>query len=80
MTRAPRSRIDKISGGERLLKPREAAPLLGVSNRTVLAWLLGGKLDGTQTPGGQWRVPYSAVRAMAAELGHTWPTRDGATP
>ena len=45
-----------------LLKPREAAAMLGISYPTVKQWILNGKLPTVQTPGGHHRIDQSALK------------------
>lgn len=45
-----------------LLKPREAAAMLGISYPTVKQWILSGKLSTVQTPGGHHRIEQSALK------------------
>ena len=45
-----------------LLKPREAAALLGISYPTVKQWILSGKLATVQTPGGHHRIEQAALK------------------
>ena len=45
-----------------LLKPREAAAMLGISYPTVKQWILNGKLPSVQTPGGHHRIEQSALK------------------
>lgn len=45
-----------------LLKPREAAAMLGISYPTVKQWILSGKLPTVQTPGGHHRIEQSALQ------------------
>ena len=45
-----------------LLKPREAAAMLGISYATVKQWILAGKLATVQTPGGHHRIDQAALR------------------
>lgn len=44
-----------------LLKPREAAQILGVSYPTLKQWIYHGKLRTVKTAGGHHRVPESEV-------------------
>ncbi len=57
---------------ESLLKPREAAHMLGISYPTIKQWILNGKLATVQTPGGHHRVAESALKPFLA--------RDSAKP
>ena len=50
-----------------MLTPREAARLLGVSYPTIKQWILGGKLETVQTPGGHHRIAHSALRPFLEE-------------
>ncbi len=45
-----------------LLKPREAAAMLGISYPTVKQWILNGKLPTVQTPGGHHRIEQTALQ------------------
>ncbi len=45
-----------------LLKPREAAAMLGISYPTVKQWILSGKLPTVQTPGGHHRIEQSTLK------------------
>ena len=45
-----------------LLKPREAAAMLGISYPTVKQWILSGKLPTVQTPGGHHRIDQAALK------------------
>ncbi|MGC9072290.1 MAG: excisionase family DNA-binding protein, partial [Acidilobus sp.] len=47
---------------ERLLRPREACQLLGISYSTLLRWVREGKVRAVRTEGGKYRIPYSEVR------------------
>jgi molybdopterin-binding protein len=40
-----------------LLKPRDAAKILGISYSTLKRWILTGKINTVITPGGHHRVP-----------------------
>ncbi len=46
---------------QRLLAPREAANILGVSYPTLKQWIYNGKLKTAKTPGGHHRVPESEI-------------------
>lgn len=46
---------------ERLLKPREAAQVLGVSYPALKQWLYHGKLKSVKTPGGHHRIPQAEL-------------------
>ena len=50
-----------------LLKPREAAAILGISYPTVKQWILSGKLPTVQTPGGHHRIDQSALKPFLKE-------------
>ncbi len=50
-----------------LLKPREAAAMLGISYPTVKQWILSGKLRTMQTPGGHHRIEQSALKPFLKE-------------
>ncbi len=47
---------------ERLLRPKEACQLLGISYSTLLRWIREGKIRAVTTEGGKYRIPYSEVR------------------
>jgi molybdopterin-binding protein len=44
-----------------LLKPRDAAQILGISYPTLKQWIYKGKLRTLKTPGGHHRVPESEI-------------------
>lgn len=46
---------------QRLLPPREAANVLGISYPTLKQWIYRGKLKTAKTPGGHHRVPESEI-------------------
>jgi molybdopterin-binding protein len=46
---------------QRLLAPREAAGILGISYPTLKQWIYRGKLKTVKTPGGHHRVPESEI-------------------
>ena len=49
---------------QRLLAPREAAHILGISYPTLKQWIYNGKIKTTKTPGGHHRVPESEIDRM----------------
>lgn len=46
---------------QKLLAPREAARILGISYPTIKQWIYRGKLKTAKTPGGHHRVPESEI-------------------
>ena len=46
---------------QKLLAPREAANVLGVSYPTLKQWIYRGKVKSVKTPGGHHRVPESEI-------------------
>ena len=46
---------------QKLLAPREAAKILGISYPTLKQWIYHGKLKSVKTPGGHHRVPESEI-------------------
>ena len=46
---------------QRLLAPREAANILGISYPTLKQWIYRGKLKTAKSPGGHHRVPESEI-------------------
>ena len=46
---------------QKLLPPREAANILGVSYPTLKQWIYRGKIKTVKTPGGHHRVPESEI-------------------
>jgi len=52
------------SVSERLLRPKEACSLLGVSYPTLRRWIKEGKIRAVQTLGGKYRIPESEVRRL----------------
>jgi molybdopterin-binding protein len=49
---------------QKLLPPREAASILGISYPTLKQWIYRGKLKTAKTPGGHHRVPESEIDRM----------------
>jgi len=49
---------------QRLLAPREAANILGISYPTLKQWIYRGKIKTAKTPGGHHRVPESEIDRM----------------
>lgn len=49
---------------QRLLAPREAAGILGISYPTLKQWIYRGKIKTAKTPGGHHRVPESEIDRM----------------
>ena len=49
---------------QKLLAPREAANILGISYPTLKQWIYHGKLNSVKTPGGHHRVPESEIDRM----------------
>jgi molybdopterin-binding protein len=49
---------------QKLLAPREAANILGISYPTLKQWIYRGKLKTAKTPGGHHRVPESEIDRM----------------
>ena len=60
---------------QRLLAPREAANILGISYPTLKQWIYRGKLKTAKTPGGHHRVPESEIdRLIPASLNRGEPS------
>lgn len=56
---------------QRLLAPREAANILGISYPTLKQWIYHGKIKSVKTPGGHHRVPESEIdRLFPRKLSH----------
>jgi len=54
---------------QKLLPPREAANILGISYPTLKQWIYRGKIKTAKTPGGHHRVPESEIdRLIPAKL------------
>jgi len=49
---------------ERLLRPKEACRLLGVSYVTLRRWIKEGKIRAVRTLGGKYRIPESEVKRL----------------
>jgi excisionase family DNA binding protein len=54
---------------EKLLKPGEVAALFRVGPKTVTRWAQSGRLPCVHTPGGQVRIPATAVQQLLAAEG-----------
>ena len=50
-----------------LLKPREAAAILGISYPAIKQWILSGKLPTVQTPGGHHRIAQESLKPYLKE-------------
>lgn len=62
---------------ERLIKPSEAAAMLGVHHNTVLGWIRDGKVPYVQTPGGHYLLPWSLLaQAMSGTYDIAAPVRE----
>ncbi|HKV60966.1 MAG TPA: helix-turn-helix transcriptional regulator [Candidatus Acidoferrum sp.] len=46
---------------QKLLPPREAANILGISYPTLKQWIYHGKIKSVKTPGGHHRIPESEI-------------------
>jgi len=46
---------------QKLLAPREAATILGISYPTLKQWIYRGKIKTAKTPGGHHRIPESEI-------------------
>ena len=46
---------------QKLLAPREAANILGISYPTIKQWIYRGQLKTAKTPGGHHRIPESEI-------------------
>src|ERR1700758_3409183 len=56
---------------QKLLPPREAANILGISYPTLKQWIYHGKIKSVKTPGGHHRVPESEIdRMFPKKLNH----------
>lgn len=53
--------------GERLLSPKEAGKLLGVSTKTIQRWDEKGLIKVVRTPTGRRRIPYSEIQRILKE-------------
>ncbi|MEM4970822.1 MAG: IS607 family transposase, partial [Sulfolobales archaeon] len=49
---------------ERLLRPKEACRLLGVSYTTLRRWIKEGRVRAVRTVGGKYRIPESEIRRL----------------
>jgi excisionase family DNA binding protein len=55
-----------------LLKPSELARLMGVTPRTVRAWVDKGWVKALRTPGGKYRIPAAeALKVLGRGQGET---------
>lgn len=55
---------------QKLLPPREAANILGISYPTLKQWIYHAKIKSVKTPGGHHRVPESEIdRLIPKKLG-----------
>jgi molybdopterin-binding protein len=61
-----------MNAQSQLLKPREAAELLGISFATIKNWILEGKIETIKTPGGHHRIPLASLQPFL-ERGYAKP-------
>jgi molybdopterin-binding protein len=48
-----------------MIRPQDAAKMLGVSYPTIKQWIYQGKIGSIKTPGGHHRIPMSEVERLA---------------
>jgi putative resolvase len=53
---------------ERLLRPKDACRLLGVSYVTLRRWIKEGKVRAVRTIGGKYRIPESEIRRLLSGI------------
>ncbi len=53
---------------QKLLAPREAANILGISYPTLKQWIYHGKIKSMKTPGGHHRVPESEIDQLIGRV------------
>jgi molybdopterin-binding protein len=46
---------------DEVLRPKDAARMLGISYSTLKLWIYAGKLRAVKTPGGHYRIPVSSL-------------------
>ena len=51
-----------IDKRHQLLTPREASRMLGISYPTIKKWILEGKIETVQTPGGHHRLSLATLQ------------------
>jgi len=56
--------VNVSSVSERLLRPKEACRVLGVSYSTLRRWIKEGRIKAIQTLGGKYRIPESEVKRL----------------
>ena len=63
---------------QKLLAPREAANILGISYPTLKQWIYRGKIKTAKTPGGHHRVPESEIDRLIPKKLERGDIRDAA--
>lgn len=58
-----------------MLKPQDAAKLIGVSYPTLKQWIYNDKVHSVKTPGGHHRIPRSEVDRITGATQHISPKR-----
>ncbi len=53
---------------ERLLRPKEACRLLGVSYVTLSRWIKEGEIRAVRTFGGKYRIPESEIKRVLSGM------------
>jgi len=59
-----RGRREKMYTKDELLPPRVAAPMLGISRKTLWVWTKKGKIKAVRTPTGRFLYPLSEVKKV----------------
>ena len=52
-----------------MLKPQDAARLMGVSYPTLKQWIYNGKVESIKTPGGHHRIPRTEIDRFTLKTG-----------
>jgi len=53
-----------------MLKPQDAARLIGVSYPTLKQWIYNGKIKSVRTPGGHHRIPRAEIERLTSAGRH----------
>jgi excisionase family DNA binding protein len=53
------------------LRVTQAATILGVDPSCVRGWCADGRVEATKLPGGHWRLPADAVKALLPRAGES---------
>lgn len=67
MAKRGKSQPKKNTTHEMAHSTGDVAKMFGVTNKTILSWIKGGKLSAFKTPGGHYRINDSEIEKLKEE-------------